>query len=96
MKILCNIDKVRVLAKDATASKDGQSTYYKLAVLIGSECGNVSCSKEVYDTVEPDGLYNVDATYNDAYKSFKFDFAHLYVKEEKPNALASQATGAKH
>lgn len=83
MKILCIIDKVRVLAKDATASKDGQSTYYKLAVLVGSECGNISCSKEVYDEVIADKLYSFKAIYNDQYKSFKLDVAEPY-NEPKP------------
>lgn len=88
MKILCTIDKVRVLAKEATPSKDGQSTYYKLAVLLGTECGNLSCSKEVYDEVIPDKLYTVKATYNDQYKSFKLDVAEPFMesKQADPNS----------
>lgn len=73
MKIVSTVKNVKVLAKEATQSKDGNNTYYKLAVLCGSECGNVSCSKEVFDAVVPDKSFDIVATYNDQYKSFKFD-----------------------
>lgn len=73
MKIQTIVPNVKVLAKEATTSKDGQNEYYKLAVLIGSECGNVSCTKDVFDNVATDQKYTIGATYNDQYKSFKLD-----------------------
>lgn len=73
MKIQTIVPNVKVLAKESTMSKDGQNEYYKLAVLIGAECGNLSCSKDVFDNVVPDQKYTIGATYNDQYKSFRLD-----------------------
>ena len=73
MKITALTQNVRVLAKEATPSKDGQNTYYKATVLIGTEAGSISCTKEVYDLVENDKTYDLTATYNSEYKTFKFE-----------------------
>ena len=84
MKIQTIVPNVKVLAKEATTSKDGQNEYYKLAVLIGSECGNISCSKDVFDSVAPDKKYTLCATYNDQYKSFKLDMVSTDEWDIKP------------
>lgn len=73
MKINAVSMNVKVLAKEATLSSDGKNTYYKLAVLVGAEAGNVSCSKEVYDLVEVDKNYDLTAVFNSEYKTFKFE-----------------------
>ena len=86
MKIQTVVSNVKVLAKEATKSKDGQNEYYKLAVLIGAECGNLSCSKEVFDTVTADNTYNIGATYNDQYKSFKLDTVIPFAPKQDKNS----------
>lgn len=73
MKINAVSQNVKVLAKEATPSSDGKNTYYKLAVLVGAEAGNVSCSKEVFDLVEVDKNYDLSAVFNSEYKTFKFE-----------------------
>lgn len=73
MKIISRAENVRVLAKTSEKSRDGQSTYYKLAVLQGAECGTVSCSEEAFNMVENDKVYDFATTFNDAYKSYKID-----------------------
>ena len=73
MKIGVIAKNVKVLTKDLTKSQDGQNTYYKIGIMSGSELGNVSCSKDVFDFVEQDKTYDLSATYNTEYKSFKFD-----------------------
>lgn len=73
MKITALTQNVRVLAKEATPSKDGQNTYYKVTTLIGTEAGSISCTKDVYDLVENDKTYDLTATYNSEYKTFKFE-----------------------
>lgn len=73
MKINVIAKNVRVLAKEATPSRDGQSKYYKVTVLIGSEAGSVSCSEEVFDIVENEKVYDLSAVFNSEYKTFKFE-----------------------
>lgn len=90
MKILTIVPNVKVLAKEATTSKDGQNEYYKLAVLIGSECGNVSCTKDVFDNVVADQKYTIGATYNDQYKSFKLDTVVPVVDKQGKDATTAR------
>lgn len=62
---------MKVISKSTTKSKDGQNTYYKLGVLIGSEAGMISCSEEIYNLVQENGTYNFGTVYDDSYKSFR-------------------------
>lgn len=84
MKINAVSQNVKVLAKEATLSSDGKNTYYKLAVLVGAEAGNVSCSKEVYNLVETDKSYDLSAVFNSEYKTFKFEKVAKMPAMDKP------------
>ena len=44
--------KISVISKVKTPSKDGNTTYYKLGCLVGSEAGMLSCSEDIYNEVE--------------------------------------------
>lgn len=65
--------KMKVISRSKTQSKDGQNTYYKLGVLVGSEVGMISCSKEIYDFVENEKTYDFETVYNDGFKSFRLN-----------------------
>lgn len=80
MKINVSVNNLKVLAKESTKSQDGQNTYYKLAVLSGVEAGNISCSKDVYDLVAPDKLYDIAGIYNTEYKSLKLEIVTREIK----------------
>lgn len=73
MKIVMTASNVKVLTKDATLSQDGQNTYYKIGIMNGSELGTVSCSKDVYESVGLEEVYDLTGVYNSEYKSFKFE-----------------------
>lgn len=68
MKI-ANQTKCKVLAKNSRTGNDGK-TYYDIAVLCGSEAGNLSCKEEVYNSVTELGDYVFETIYNTEYKSF--------------------------
>ncbi len=68
MKI-ANQTKLKVLAKNSRTGNDGK-TYYDVAVLCGSEAGNLSCKEEVYNAVVELGEYIFETIYNTDYKSF--------------------------
>ena len=84
MKINVIAQNVRVLAKESTSSKDGQNTYYKAAVLIGTEAGSISCTKEVFDFIENDKTYDMSAVFNSEYKTFKFEKVAKMPVVDKP------------
>lgn len=66
--------KAKVLSKaEPTKSRDGQSTYYKLGIQVGSECGMVSVNADIYDFVLTDNPYIFETVYDDQYKSFRFN-----------------------
>lgn len=84
MKVAVLARNVKVLTKESTKSQDGNSTYYKIGIMSGSELGNMSCSKDVFDMVETDKAYDIAATYNSEYKSFKFEKVDRMLSENKP------------
>ena len=63
--------KAEVIAKSSDKSKDGQTTYYRLTILQGSESGKLSCAQDVYDKVENRKEYTFITQFNDEYKSFR-------------------------
>ena len=65
--------KLTIMTKTATPSKDGTNTYYKLGVVSGSECGMVSCNKDIYEAVEQAKTYDFEAVFNDQYKTFRLN-----------------------
>lgn len=71
MKITSTTMPIQVLAKQATKSKDGQSTYYKLTVLQGAEAGQLSCSESVFNSVKEGEKTAFAVEYNSEYKSLK-------------------------
>ena len=84
MKVSVIAKNVKVLTKESTKTQDGNSTYYKIGIMSGSELGNMSCSKDVFDIVETDKSYDISATYNSEYKSFKFEKIDRMITENKP------------
>lgn len=69
MKIT-NSTKVKVLAKTSRKADNG-NTYYNIAIMCGSEAGNISCSKDVFEEVQEMSDYILETEFNDAYNSFK-------------------------
>lgn len=65
--------KISVVSKVKTPSKDGNTTYYKLGCLVGSEAGMLSCSEDIYNEVEIGKTYDFETLYNDSYKSFRLN-----------------------
>lgn len=74
-----SVGKVLVLAKN---ERDGQNRqkYFNLAVLIGGEAGNLSCTEEAYETAVEHLENEVTYEYNDQYKSFRI----ISAQPEKP------------
>lgn len=62
--------KVLVLAKNEREGQNKQK-YYNLAVLIGGEAGNLSCTEEAYNTAVAALVNDAAYEYNDQYKSFR-------------------------
>lgn len=87
MKITANIN-VTVLGKEANISESTGRESYKLAILQGSEAGNISCSKDVFDVVKPMHSYVVAAVYDDKYQYMKLSSVDL--KTEKPIGVATK------
>lgn len=67
---------VTVLAKNERTGSNNQ-TYYNLAVLIGGEAGNLSCTEEAYNDAVPNEENDVVYAYNDQYKSMRIIQARL-------------------
>lgn len=63
--------KFLVVGKAANDSKDGEKTYYKLAVGQGGEAGSISCTEDVYNTVQEMQHYVFGLEYNDQYKTLR-------------------------
>lgn len=79
MTILGN-SKIKVISKTTSRSKDGQNTYYKLGVLVGSEAGMLSCPQDIYESVEINKDYEFETAYNDQYKTFRLNRVLMSVK----------------
>ena len=63
---------VMVLARNETPSNDGKTNYYNLAIMTDEgQAGNMSCTRDVYELVEPMKVQTFVAEYNDTYKSFR-------------------------
>ena len=63
--------KFTIMTKTSTPSADGTKTYYKLGIVAGSECGMISASREIFDSVAIGKTYDFETVYNDQYKSFQ-------------------------
>lgn len=87
MKITANIN-VTVLGKESAANESTGRESYKLAILQGSEAGNISCSKDIFDVVKPMHSYTVVAVYDDKYQYMKLSAVDL--KTEKPLGVATK------
>jgi len=85
MKITANIN-VTVLGKEANISESTGRESFKLAILQGSEAGNISCSKDVFDVVKPMHSYVVAAVYDDQYMKL----SAVDLKTEKPIGVATK------
>lgn len=81
MKITANIN-VAILGKESIVSESTGRESYKLAILQGSEAGNISCTKDVFDVVKPYHSYAVSAVYDDKYQYMRLTSVDL--KTEKP------------
>ncbi len=64
--------KMIVISKNEKESRDGQTKFYNLAVVQDGQAGNISCTKEVYESmVELMKETELLLTYNDEYKSLR-------------------------
>lgn len=63
--------RITVLAKEAKTSATTGKESYSLAIMQGAEAGSITCTKEVYDTVEPLHAYDFAGTYDDRYNYMK-------------------------
>lgn len=95
MKIV-NETRLTVIAKaEPTRSKDGQSTFYRVAALQNGQATNLSVSQDVYDAI-PSGMVDVKlaTSYDDKYQSFKVDriLEIISVNGTKPDAKAAVPT----
>ena len=95
MKITNNkVENVRVLTiDDSSKSKDGKATYWKLGVMIGSTVGMVKCNDDVAEIVKPNGVYDLEATYDDTYETVSYKFTR--VLREHPQNAGTGATATK-
>lgn len=72
MKVF-NTTRLTVVGKaDPTKSRDGQSTFYRIAVMQNGQATNLSVSEDVYDAI-PAGIVEADfrTAYDDKYNSFR-------------------------
>lgn len=88
---ISNTTELKVLAKTARKSTDGSKEYYNLAVIQGGECGNVSCTKDVFDVVLEDNAYLFETIFNTEYKSISF----ARVLQEKPSRSSGGSASSK-
>lgn len=63
--------KIKILAKNAKEGRERGRLYYNLAVLVGSEAGNLSCTEEAYNNASVNSMNEVTYAYNEQYKSFR-------------------------
>lgn len=70
MKIQSTV-RCTVLAKNEQKSQDGKNTYYNIAVLIGTEAGNLKCTESAYNEAMVGVLSDFIAEYNDSYNTFR-------------------------
>lgn len=80
MKIKATINLI-ILGKEARTSESTGKESYQLAVLQGSEAGNISCVEEVYKVVKPFHGYSVGVVYDDKYQYMRVTSVDL--KSEK-------------
>lgn len=75
-----------VISKNEKESRDGQTKYYNLAVVQDGQAGNISCTKEVYESVtELMKEEELQLTYNDEYKSLRITGISLSLPAPKPS-----------
>lgn len=67
MKIKATVNLI-VLGKEARLSESTKKESYQLAVMQGSEAGNISCVEDVYKNVKPFHGYSVNVVYDDKYQ----------------------------
>lgn len=74
MKIVNETRLLVIGHAEPTTSKDGNNTYYKVAVMQNGQATNLSVTREVYEDV-PEGMVDVTlaTSYDDKYQSFKVD-----------------------
>lgn len=98
MKIFSTTN-VTVVGKSSSLSKDGQSTYYKLACLQNGQATNLSVTEDIYDSI-PSGIVEAsfETSYEDKYGSFKLEriIEIVSVNGAKPDAKqTASATASK-
>lgn len=81
MKITANIN-IAVLGKEAKTIATTGKESYSLAILQGSEAGNISCVQDVFNIVKPLHTYTVTAVYDDKYQYMRI--TSVDVRTEKP------------
>ena len=81
MKNTANIN-IAVLGKDSKTSVTTGKESYSLAILQGSEAGNISCVQDVFNIVKPLHTYTVTAVYDDKYQYMRV--TSVDIRTEKP------------
>ncbi len=78
--------KMLVISKNENESRDGKSMYYNLAVVQDGQAGNISCTKEVYESI-PELMKEAELllTYNDEYKSLRITGISMALPAPKPS-----------
>lgn len=73
--VISNVTKLFVVTKKETVSaKNPSRKFFKLGVMTSDdELGEISCSEEIFNSVEKGKEYNFTTSYNDTYKSFRIE-----------------------
>ena len=67
------VDALVVAKKSVQGFKDPSQTFYSLGIVKDDETGELSCSKDVFDSVEKNVYYDFGFFYNQQYKSLQLD-----------------------
>lgn len=74
MRLEGKVVNALVMAKKAVQGiKDPDKTFYSIGIVKDEELGELSCTKEVYDSVEKMNYYDFGFCYNQQYKSLQLD-----------------------
>ena len=74
MRLDGKVVDAQVVAKKASQGvKDPSQTFYSLGIVKDEETGELSCTKDVYDSVEKNVFYDFGFCYNQQFKSLQLD-----------------------
>lgn len=96
MKVDAKLYECTVITKkEAQGVKDPTQMYYRLGVWKEQEVGELRCTKEIYDQIEPLHTYDLGLMFNTDYKSLQVDCVlKHYASSPFLEALMSQQAAA--